>query len=188
MDQSALLQSPIPGESLANDPDQPYPFEQAPQFTDVQKAQEYLFEQLVDQNKIPQLLDIINQGVPLTMIAQAVLFAGFQQGKWNPDLFLLLLEPTVYILLFICEQSGVDYILDPDETTSLGSENDHNVMRSAMNGGTLGRMLGIDPKLAKDKLPQAIIDKVGSKVFGETQSAPTGASPASEGSLLGGSV
>lgn len=173
IDPKQLLQSPIPGESLANDPDNPMPFEKAPEFTDVQEAQEHLFDELVDPEKIPDIVEVVRQGVPLSMIAQTILFAGFQRGKWNPDLYLLLIEPCIYILMFICEQAGVQYVLDPDQQMDIGGSGEQQFMQSMGTSG-MARILGIDEKKMGSKLPQAIVESVGSKIFDETASAPTG--------------
>ena len=44
------LERPIPGESLTNNPDNPYPFEQAPEYTDRTDALEYLFATFVKES------------------------------------------------------------------------------------------------------------------------------------------
>jgi len=168
-----LFQSAIPGISLTNDPANPKPFEKAPEFTDVQKAQEHLFESLVDPEKIPTLLEIINMGVPLTSVAQSILFAGFNKGKWNPDLYLLLIEPCIYILLFICEQSGVDYILSPEDNVEIGRAGEQQFLKSITSGKGIARTLGIDPEKAKINLPEEVTRGIGEKIFNETASAPS---------------
>jgi len=170
---ASLFQSPTPGMSLTNDPNNPKPFEKAPEFTDVKKAQEHLFESLVDPDKIPTLLEIINMGVPLTSIAQSILFAGFNKGKWNPDLYLLLIEPCIYILLFICEQSGVDYVLSPDDNVEIGKAGEQQFMKHITSGKGIARTLGIDPEKAKINLPEEITRGIGDKIFKETASAPS---------------
>ena len=41
---NSKMDRPIPGESLTNDPENPYPWEKPTEFTNVVKASEYLFE------------------------------------------------------------------------------------------------------------------------------------------------
>jgi hypothetical protein len=48
------------------------------------------------------------------MIVQILLFKGFQEGKWSPDLMLLLIEPTIYIVMWLADQAGIDATLDSD--------------------------------------------------------------------------
>ena len=73
-----------------------------------------MFDRLVNEESV-QLVEFIARGVPIETLATQIAFGGFAKGKWNADLMLLLLEPIVYILLFISEQAGVDYVLSFDE-------------------------------------------------------------------------
>ena len=45
--------------------------------------------------------------MPISDIAQMLLFTGFVKGKFNPDLMTLLIEPTMYMLLAIAEKVGI---------------------------------------------------------------------------------
>jgi hypothetical protein len=56
----------------------------------------------------------MRDGVPMDMIAQTYLFKGFQEGAWSTDLMMLLIEPTIYILMWLADEMGVDAILDSD--------------------------------------------------------------------------
>lgn len=100
---------PIPGESLTANPDTPMPYERPPEFTNFEKAQKYVVETLTDSNTAVEMIRAVSEGIPVDMLAMQFLFAGFSNGKWTPDLLLLLIEPTIYTILFLCEQAGVDY-------------------------------------------------------------------------------
>ena len=53
-------------------------------------------------------------------LTRLVLFKGFTEGKWNADLFLLLVEPTAYMIMGILERAGVnDYIVMNDDDEDL---------------------------------------------------------------------
>ena len=54
-------------------------------------------------------------GEPLSELAQLMLFQGFQDGKWNPDLMLLLIEPVIYMFLALAEKIDVDPVIYTDE-------------------------------------------------------------------------
>lgn len=109
----AMLDAPVPGMSLTNSPDTPMPFETPPEIVNYEDAQEYIFDMLMEGSD--GVIDVISMGVPVSMLATSVVMKGFAQGKWNTDLMLLLIEPTIYIMLFIAEQAGVEYVLDFDE-------------------------------------------------------------------------
>jgi hypothetical protein len=66
-------------------------------------------------------------GMPVADVAQMLLMAGFTKGKFNPDMMLNLLEPTMFMLLSIAEKIGLDpkitreddeFEIDDEETSS----------------------------------------------------------------------
>ena len=116
-----MFDAPIPGQSLTQSPDTPLPYETPPEFVNVEDAREWLFEHLTDPESVPELIGFISDGVPIEILATQVVFGGMVSGKWNTDMMLLLIEPAVYTLLFIAEQSGVDYILSYDELNEVDS-------------------------------------------------------------------
>ena len=102
---------PIPGSSLTNSPDSPYPWEQAPQFVEIQPAIDSLFIELSEPEAFHSLMDLVRNEVPVGDIAQVILTDGFQKGLWNPDLMLLLVEPTMYMIIAFAEKAGIqEYI------------------------------------------------------------------------------
>jgi hypothetical protein len=112
--QVASMKRPIPGMSLTNDPESPAPFEGPPEFTKKKEALEAIFEGLIEEDVYMQLIESLASGVPVTSVAQVLLYQGFREGKWNPDLFLLLIEPTIYMVMALAERAGVDYEIDYD--------------------------------------------------------------------------
>ena len=48
-------------------------------------------------------------------IVQTILFNEFQQGKWNPDLMLMLAEPLAYMLIALAERLDLDIKIDTEE-------------------------------------------------------------------------
>jgi len=113
---------PIPGSSLTNSPDTPYAWEQPPQFVELQPAIDALFLELTEPDAYHSTMDLVRNGMPVGDIAQVLLTDGFQKGMWNPDLLMLLLEPTMYMIIAFAEKAGIqDYITyegeedEPDE-------------------------------------------------------------------------
>ena len=98
---------PIPGESLTNSPDAPYPWEQPTQFTELEPAIDALFIELTEPEAYPSIINLVDNKVPLGDIAQIILTDGFQKGMWNPDLLLLLIEPTMYMIMALAEKAGI---------------------------------------------------------------------------------
>ena len=108
----AKLDRATPGESLTNDPDAPYSFEKPPEFTTIHAASEYIFERVTDEDNYMQFLKTVADGASLMEITKVLLFEMYNMGKINPDLLVLLIEPTVYILMALCERADVDFTID----------------------------------------------------------------------------
>ena len=99
---------PIPGQSLTTDPENPAPYEQSPEYTSIHEASEEIFSGLIDEQTYKELMGLLADDVPVMDIVQTLLFAGFKEGKWNPDLMLMLVEPVAYMLLALAERAGID--------------------------------------------------------------------------------
>ena len=112
---ASQMKRSIPGEGMSNDPENPYSFEQAPEFTVQREALEYLFVTITDEEKYVDILMAIEQGVPIMELTQVILFKGFTEGKWNPDLMILLAEPLAFMLMALAERQGIDYVINRDD-------------------------------------------------------------------------
>jgi len=107
------MQRPIPGQSLTNSPDSPYPWEQPPEFTEIQPAIESLYVSLTEDDAYEAIVDLIDADNTISDAAQIVLYAGFEEGLSNPDLMTLLIEPTMYLIMGLVERAGrLEYKID----------------------------------------------------------------------------
>lgn len=143
-----MFSAPIPGEGLTSDPANPKPWERPPEFTQLEEAQTFIFDKLMETSE--DFVSLIGQGIPVDHLATTIVMGGFMEGKWNPDLMLLLIEPTIYMLLFLAEQTGIDYVLSEDEEVDY------------MEPETQRKMMSNIQKIRKE---------VGNKVKNETQSS-----------------
>lgn len=105
----------IPGQSLTNNPEERFEFEKAPEITNLRDGLEFIFVAVSDEERYPILMDLVQNGVPIMEIVQTLLFQGFNKGRWNPDLMLLLAEPTAYMIMALAERAGIDYIIYQEE-------------------------------------------------------------------------
>tara|TARA_R110000851_G_scaffold96353_3_gene209176 strand:- start:640 stop:1254 length:615 start_codon:yes stop_codon:yes gene_type:complete len=135
----------IPGESLTNDPENPAPFEKAPTFTSVHAATQYLWESFIEPDEYMNLMTAVSEGVPLMQITQAVLFTEFTNGSWNPDLMLMLIEPTTYMLMALAERAELPMVIyegelndENDEEELLGTQVAEDRIREIMKRGKTG--------------------------------------------------
>ena len=72
----------------------------------------YLFEKLLDPPVAENTLVSLINGVGVIDIASIMLYTGFIEGKWSPDVMLLLAEPTMYMIMALAEKAEIDYLLD----------------------------------------------------------------------------
>ena len=111
VDNLSNMDRAMPGSSLTNDPDTPLPFEGQPEYTDAREAAEYIFQFVTKEENYIPIMQAVGDGYPLMDLTQAMLFQGFSEGKWNPDLLMILAEPTAYILMALAERAGIDFVI-----------------------------------------------------------------------------
>ena len=128
-----LFEAPVPGQSLTNSPDNPYPWEQAPEITSIKEGTERIFFDLLKEDNLTTVATLMSQRTPVADIANLLLVAGFQKGKWNPDLMLNLLEPTMYMLMAIAEKAGIDPVLTRDDTDVIIEEDEDQAFQDLQN-------------------------------------------------------
>ena len=129
--QEVLFERSIPGQSLTNPIEQRYPWEQPPQITSIKEAREKIFLNLLEPNKLTSVIELMSTGIPVNTIAQVVLREGFNKGKFNPDMMLNLLEPTMYMLMAIAEKAGIEPVIDSDN--SIDENVDKDLSNKAIN-------------------------------------------------------
>ena len=112
MQRSLDVGRPIPGQSLTNSPEQPYNWEKPAENTNPKEAMLYTFEILTEPETTANILLSISKGISVIDIASIILYQGFTEGKWNPDLMTLLMEPTMYMIMALAEKAEIKYKLD----------------------------------------------------------------------------
>ena len=98
--------TPIPGQSLTDEPGN-YPWEHAPQFTDVEQVIDNIYDSLTTPKNAQQLIAMLDAGVPVEAIVRVITFAGFMEGKFNPDIGFTIIEPLMNLVSAIGIRAGV---------------------------------------------------------------------------------
>ena len=160
----ALVNSsrPIPGQSLTDSPEQSYPWESPPEYTDFREAFNYLAEELMEEETFVSLTVAMGQGVPVSDITLQLLQRGFQEGKWNPDMFMMLIEPTMYLLIALAEKAGIEPRLYGDEEDDLDEDDEDEVasMRAKNIADLTEEKVGEATKAPSGVLPQDILEDI----------------------------
>jgi len=188
IDALANSSRPIPGQSLTDSPDQSYPWESPPEYTNFQQAFNYLAEELLEEDIYVSLMVAMGQGVPISDITLQLLQRGFQEGKWNPDLLLMLIEPTMYLLMALAEKAEIEPRLYGDEEEDLDPEDEEDVAK--MKAKNLAKLtqekVGDMPKAPSGVLPDEVLEEIETLEVPESLLAQPQQPPQeeSQGSLL----
>ena len=158
VDAFAQTGRPIPGQSLTSNPDEPRPFERPPDFTNFKEALDYTAaELLLEENYTPMVLAIAD-GIPITDLAMQIGYVGFREGKWNPDLMMMLMEPLMYLLMALAEKADVEYRIDDeddeDDEDSILEDKVRNIAET-LRAKEVG-------KVPEGALPSDIVEKIES--------------------------
>jgi len=168
--------APIPGESLTSSPETPRAWERPPEYTDQDEAMMAVYMVLTEQNTLRQLVGIISEGVPLDEIAQVLLYKGYTQGKYTPDMMLMLAEPTIYLLIAIADYAEIkDYVLyseeDEDPDTMIPED---DVTPVDMDGdGEPDTEASTKPIIKPDSLSKSLLSRVDTELESKVKEATT---------------
>jgi len=110
-----MMSSSIPGQSLTQSPDSRLPYETPPKFTDVQEFIDETFLRFTSEDGLPDLLEAMRSGLPVEHIAEKYLKKAFKDGDITPDLLLLVIEPTIYMLISLATYAEIDPVLYPED-------------------------------------------------------------------------
>lgn len=144
----AHLDGPIPGSSLTKEP-RSQPWERPPQFVTVDDAMEHIMKTMLTTRKAVRLLALLDNGFPVEAMTRLITFGGFTQGRWTPDLAILLFKPVFAFILAMAKRAGIEARLRIRGDTDM-----------------------LDPKTLKafsTKLPSPVTPKEAAKVVDEAK-------------------
>ena len=161
----------IPGQSLTNDPDQKYSWEQPPELTSTREASVFVFEILTVPETTENILLSLNKGISVIDIASIVLYNGFIEGKWNPDLMMLLMEPTMYMLMALAEKANIKYVLDAGDEEEDEAQIDPEIQNKIYSEG-IASLDQIKKQAVSKVNPQAVPEEIR-EMIEEKEIAPS---------------
>ena len=168
--------NPIPGESLTSSPDNAKSWERPPQYVNEDRAMEALYLLLTDQDKLPDLIKLIDSGTPIDEIAQIILYQGYTAGQYNPDLMLAMIEPTIYLLISIADYAEIkDYVLyegeEDDPDTEIPGD---DVTPVDMDGDGIPDEKTDEPRITKpdeDVVDKSLLSRIKTELPGKVKEA-----------------
>jgi hypothetical protein len=116
------------------------------------------------------IVQALATGAPVADIAMVSLYAKFTEGKFNPDVLMLLAEPIMYVIMAIGEEANIKYnIEDSNDLDEIDDEdyeeefnqqiNEFRTVFEDIKKGTMKQK--VEPeKINSGVVPQNILDKV----------------------------
>ena len=98
--------APVPGQSLTDKPGNS-PWEHPPQVTDTIEASEYIWDKITQPEFADQVVAMLDAGIPVEAIGRIIVFSGFTEGKWTPDVGFILAEVVMKMIATIGVTAGV---------------------------------------------------------------------------------
>jgi len=147
---------PIPGQSLTSNPDEPRPFERPPDFTNFKEALDFIAaDLLLEENYTPIVLAMAD-GITVTDLAMQIGYVGFREGKWNPDLMMMLMEPLMYLLMALAEKAGIEYRIDDEDD----DEDEDSILEDRVKNISETLKAKARGKMPEGALPSDIVEKI----------------------------
>ena len=98
--------TPVPGQSLTDEPGN-YPWEHPPRKTDPEVILEEICRSITTPAAVEEMIYLLDSGVPVEGIARTIVFAGFMEGEFTPDVGFLTIEPLMKMIAAIGMRAGV---------------------------------------------------------------------------------
>ena len=90
-------------------------WEQPPQLDTVDEATDFYMERMKQEDVQKGLIKVIDMGVPLTTIANAIQLANVMEGRHNIDIGVLMLPILVETMRYIAEEANIEYVTGMEE-------------------------------------------------------------------------
>ena len=122
--------APIAGQSLTAEVGN-RPWQNPPQFAEVDDAINFYVPKLLDPTFSNQLLDVIEMGVPLTTIANSLQISGVMQGLHSIDLGVLVSPIIVELMKIAANAEEVEYNNDYEDKEQVEEDLNRNAIQLA---------------------------------------------------------
>ena len=112
-----MIDAPIAGQSLTAELGN-RPWQKPAQYTTVEEALDFYIPRLTDVETQDDLMNVIELGIPLTTIADALQSGGTMDGKHTIDVGILIIHVLIETLAYLAEEQGVEYVTGTEKEVS----------------------------------------------------------------------
>ena len=147
--------APIPGQSLTDEPGN-YPWEHPPKNTDPETIVNDLFIRMTQPEALQEILVMLDAGVPVEAIVRVMVFTGFAEGEFNPDVGFIIIEPLMEAVATIGLRAGVKNL---KLTISDTGNKDFRKTMSELKLANEQKEMPMPAKEIENKKPQGLLAK-----------------------------
>ena len=104
------LEAPIPGQSLTSEPKN-VPWEYPARITEPMDALEFHMKQLTDESTVDNILEMLEIGIPVSVVASSMLTVAVMDGEHSLDVKLIIKPFVEDHIKSLAEVTGIDYML-----------------------------------------------------------------------------
>tara|TARA_R110000796_G_scaffold95959_2_gene201389 strand:- start:73 stop:591 length:519 start_codon:yes stop_codon:yes gene_type:complete len=105
---------PIPGQSMTDEVGS-RPWQNPPQYNTVEEALDFYIPRLTSDETYEALLDNMELGIPLTIMADSFQSTGVMQGKHTLDVGILIMPVLIEMLAYLGDEAGITYTLGTEK-------------------------------------------------------------------------
>ena len=109
-----LVDGPIAGMGLTHELGG-RPWQKPPQYNTVEEALQYYIPRFSNPKLMEDLLDVMELGIPLTVIADTMQSGATMEGVHTVDVGLLLIPVLIEMMAYIGDEAGIEYDLGLEE-------------------------------------------------------------------------
>jgi hypothetical protein len=108
------LDAPMPGQSLTRQLGAA-DYERPPKFTKIEQVTEYVFGKLASPEVQVDLFNLVDAGVPISLMVEPILLNMSRKGLMNVDMATLAAEPVAFLIAAVAKQAGLNPVLAPEK-------------------------------------------------------------------------
>jgi hypothetical protein len=118
-----------PGFSLTQDNSQ-WPWGQPAKFADPDEALEETLKRTMKPRSKKELFKLLMVGVSIEVIVEGIIFQGFQEGLFTPDVGMLMKPSLALVIADEAEEEGIPYrMFENDDAETEGEMDDETFLR-----------------------------------------------------------
>ena len=105
-------------------------------------------------------MSVFKNGIPVPILdlVMQITYVGFRDGRWNPDLMMMLIEPLIYVIMALAEKADIEYRIDDEDDDE---DDDSMLEEKARNIAAVAKeKMGDNGVIPASAVPSEIVSKI----------------------------